>query len=254
MMQRTMTNSVPEHQVVVASIEALRSSFVELVHDLARDAIAERGRFSLAVPGGSVASELLTGLRASTVEWEKTDLFWCDERVVAQDHRDSNFGAARAGWLQPLAQSGLRVHPMVTAVGPPEPIAEAQAAELAATLGTPPVFDLMVVGVGEDGHICSLFPGHPTLDETGRWVVGVEHAPKLPRQRVSLSLPVVTGARLLVAAAFGLSKRDVMRCAIEERSCILPVARALRGAAHAVVLLDDAAAATLTAFRHASGT
>ena len=249
-----MTKTVPEYEVVVATIEALRSGFVELVRDAARDAMARNGRFSLAVPGGSVASELLTGLRAGTVDWGKTDLFWCDERVVPQDHADSNYGAARAGWLQPLAESGLRVHPMVRAVAPPEQIAAEHAAELVATLGTPPVFDLMVVGVGEDGHICSLFPEHSTLEVTGRWVVGVEQAPKLPRQRVSLSLPVVTGARLLVVAAFGRSKRDVMRCAIEEGTCILPVARALRGAPRAVVLLDDAAAATLTVFRHASGT
>ncbi len=249
-----MTNSVPEHEVVVAPVEALRDGFVELVRDLARDAIAQRGRFSFAVPGGSVAEMLLTGLARDTVAWEKADLFWCDERVVGSSDPNSNYGAARAGWLQSLADSALRIHPMVRTVDTPERLAHAYAAEMREALGTAPVLDLVVVGVGEDGHVCSLFPGLPAIDETERWVVGVEGAPKLPRQRVSLTLPLVTGARCLVVAAFGLGKKDVIRCAIEEPSCILPVARALRGAARAVVLLDDPAASTLTMFRRASGT
>ncbi|MEP7383115.1 MAG: 6-phosphogluconolactonase [Gemmatimonadota bacterium] len=249
-----MTNSVPEHEVVVAPIEALRVGFVELVRDLGRDAIARRQRFALAVPGGSVASRLLTALTPHTVAWGQTDLYWCDERVVPEDHPDSNSGTARTGWLQPLAGSGVRIHPMVTAVEPPGRIADRYAEQLAATLGTPPVLDLLVVGVGEDGHVGSLFPGLPGLAEAARWVIGVEQAPKLPRQRVSMTLPVVTGARCLVVAAFGASKRDVMRCAIEEPTCVLPVALALRGAARAVVLLDDAAASTLSVFRRASGT
>ncbi len=249
-----MTNSLPEHEVVVAPIEALRAGFVELVRDLGRDAIARRGRFALAVPGGSVAEMLLTGLARDTVAWEKTDLFWCDERVVAPEHPDSNYGGARDGWLQPMADSGVRVHPMVERIDAPEHLAAAYAVQLAEALGTSPVLDLMVVGVGEDGHVCSLFPGQGALEEAVRSVVGVEQAPKLPRQRVSMTLPMVTGARCLVVAAFGLGKRDVMRCAIEEPTCLLPVARALRGAERAVVLLDDASASTLTVFRHASGT
>ncbi len=249
-----MTNSVPEHEVVVAPVEALRAGFVELVRDLARDAIARRGRFAFAVPGGSVADTLLTGLAADTAEWGKSDVFWCDERVVDPDYPDSNYGTARTGWLQPLAGASLGIHPMVRTVDAPDRIADAYAAELRDTLGSVPVLDLVVVGVGEDGHVCSLFPGLPGVDETERWVVGVEGAPKLPRQRVSLTLPLVTGARCLVAAAFGLGKKDVMRCAIEEPTCVLPVARALRGAERAVILLDDAAASTLTVFRRASGT
>lgn len=249
-----MTNSVPEHEVVVAPIEALRAGFAELVRDLARDAVAARGRFSLAVPGGSVAELLLTGLAPDTAPWEKTDLFWCDERVVPPDDRDSNYGQARAGWLRPLADTPIRPHPMVLREGPLDELAASYATELTAALGASPVFDLMVVGVGEDGHICSLFPGHAALEENARTVVGVEHAPKLPRQRVTMTLPLVVAARCLVVAAFGFSKKDVMRCAIEEPTCILPVARALRGSPRAVILLDDGSASTLTAFRRASGT
>lgn len=249
-----MTNSVPEHEVVVAPIEALRAGFAELVRELGREAVAARGRFALAVPGGSVADQLLTGLAPDTAPWDKGDLFWCDERVVPPDHPDSNYGQARAGWLRQLADTPLRAHPMVPRVAPIDALAASYATELAATLGASPVFDLMVVGVGEDGHICSLFPGHAELEEEASWVVGVEHAPKRPRERITVTLPLVTGARCLVVAAFGFSKKDVMRCAIEEPTCILPVARALRGASRAVILLDDGSASTLTALRHASGT
>lgn len=249
-----MTNSVPEHEVVVAPIEALRAGFAELVRELAREAVAERGRFSLAVPGGSVAEMLLTGLSTESAAWEKTELFWCDERVVPADHRDSNYGSARAGWLRELGDAPLRAHAMVPSMAPLDRLAASYANELTDSLGASPVFDLMVVGVGEDGHVCSLFPGRPELEEVERLVVGVEDAPKLPRQRLTLTLPLVTGARCLVVAAFGFAKKDAMRCAIEEPTCILPVARALRGSRRAVILLDEASASTLTAFRRASGT
>ncbi|MCC6774569.1 MAG: 6-phosphogluconolactonase [Gemmatimonadaceae bacterium] len=249
-----MPNPVPDHEIVVAATDALRAGFVELVRDLARDAIAERGRFALAVPGGSVASVLLTGLGAHDVAWRSTDLFWCDERFVPQTHADSNFGAAQAGWLQPLEGAGMRRHPMVDGDEDAERAAARYSATLVSTLGTPPVLDLVVLGVGEDGHVGSIFPGHPTMDERERWVVAIDDAPKRPRQRVSLTLPVFTSARCLVVAAFGITKCDVMRCAVEEFTCLLPVARTLRGASRAVVLLDDGAACGLSVFRRASGT
>ncbi|MBK6489412.1 MAG: 6-phosphogluconolactonase [Gemmatimonadetes bacterium] len=169
-------------------------------------------------------------------------------------HPDSNAGAARAGWLQPLEPAGVRVHAMVAGDEDAEQAVERYTRTLAATLGTPPVLDLVVLGVGEDGHVGSIFPGHPALEERDRWVVAVDDAPKRPRQRVSLTLPAFTSARCLVVAAFGITKCDVMRCAIEEPTCLLPVARTLRGATRAVVLLDDGAACGLSVFRRASGT
>ena len=99
-----------------------------------------------------------------------------------------------------------------------------------------------MVGIGEDGHVCSLFPGHPALRETGRVALAVRGAPKPPPDRVSLSLPVVAGARCLVAAALGASKHAAMREVLEDQQAASPIAQLLRRSASAVVLLDEAAA------------
>lgn len=249
-----MPNPAPDLEIVVAAPDALRAGFVEFVRDLARDAIAARGRFALAVPGGSVAEELLTGLGPHDVAWSSTDLFWCDERLVSPSHADSNYGAARAGWLRAIEGAGVRAHPMVVGDEEPDEAVARQARLLADTLGTPPVFDLVVLGVGEDGHVGSIFPGSPVLEEHTRWVVAVEDAPKRPRQRLTLTLPVFTSARALVVAAFGITKCQVMRCAIDEPTCLLPVARTLREATRALVMLDEGAACRLSALRRPSGT
>ena len=243
-----------DYELVVATPEALRRGFKTLVSELARDAIAARGRFALAIPGGSVVSVLLEGLQASDADWRATELFWCDERAVPAQHADSNYGASMAGWLGALFDSGIRTHRMEAEVGSLDDACRRYERVLVDTLGATPILDLAVVGVGEDGHIASLFPDSSALAEEERSVIGVEDAPKHPRRRVTLTLPMIARTRCLVVAAFGHSKRDVVRCALEEPTCRLPVARAMRATTRCVILLDDAAASSLQMHRRPSGT
>jgi 6-phosphogluconolactonase len=100
----------------------------------------------------------------------------------------------------------------------------------------------VLLGVGPDGHVCSLFPGHPLLDEQHRFVAAILDSPKPPPRRLTLTLPALAAARLLVVAAFGEATAAVMREALEDPKSGLPVALALRGAKQALVLLDAAAA------------
>ncbi|MBK6306028.1 MAG: 6-phosphogluconolactonase [Gemmatimonadetes bacterium] len=90
------------HEVVVAPIAALQQRLRRLVQEASRRAVAEGRRFSLAIPGGSVVTQLLVALRADDIDWSSTDIFWCDERAVAPGHPDSNYGASIAGWLGAL--------------------------------------------------------------------------------------------------------------------------------------------------------
>lgn len=129
----------------------------------------------------------------------------------------------------------------------PDVAARRYAAELVAILGPEPVFDLALLGVGEDGHVASLFPGRAAAAERSALVlVMVERdSPKPPPTRLTLSLPLLAAARTVVVAAFGAGKADVARAILHDHGSQLPAARLLRLAAESHVLLDPAAASAL---------
>lgn len=230
--------------LVAGSMAALADSVAaELVAAGAR-AIAERGRFTLALPGGSVATTCLPRLVSSALDWSRTHVFFGDERAVPPDHPDSNYGLARTLLLSRVPLPADRVHRMPAR---PEALAEAARAcerTLVEVLGDPPRLDLALLGVGEDGHVCSLFPGHPALQTTG-WVAAVRDAPKPPADRLTLTLPALAAARQVVVVAMGARKAPVIREAIEEAESTLPVARVARESSDAWFILDADAASQL---------
>jgi 6-phosphogluconolactonase len=109
-----------------------------------------------------------------------------------------------------------------------------------------PVFDVLMLGVGEDGHVASLFPGHPVTSNTQARVAAVADAPKPPPGRMTLTLPVLTSARRDVVAALGRSKAAALRDGLEGRDSGLPIASVLHQSARLLLLLDPDAARNLT--------
>ncbi len=233
-----MTN--PE--VVVDTIPVLARILKERAEAAARDALDERGRFSLVLPGGSVAEAFFPVLAEAELDWGRTDVFWGDERAVPPDHPDSNYRLARELLL-------TRVTPRVHRMAGEAPNLAAAAAvserEMRETLGDPPRLDLVLLGMGPDGHVCSLFPGHPALREASRWVIAIEDSPKPPPARITLTLPALALAETLVVAAFGSGKAEAVRQALRDPGSTLPVALAARRASRAVFLLDPEAAPAL---------
>ena len=221
--------------------EALGARIVSL----ARDAIAARGAFSMALPGGSVATTVFPVLARLPLDWTRIDFFWGDERAVPSDHPDSNYGLARSLWLDAAKVPAERVHRMEAEAPDPARAAAAYEALLVERAGRPPRLDLALLGVGPDGHVCSLFPGHPLLEERERWVAVIEDSPKPPPRRLTLTLPAVAAARLVVVAALGRGKAEVVREALEDPASRLPLALVARQASQAWFLLDPGAAALL---------
>ena len=181
-------------------------------------------------------------LARAQCDWSRVLFFQGDERAVPADDPESNDRIARALWLIPAAVPAANVHRMPAEDPDPERAARAYEALLTRSLGTPARLDIALVGVGPDGHVCSLFPGHAALQARG-WTVDVEDAPKPPPRRVSLTMPTLAAAELVVVVALGAGKAAVMREALSGTE--LPVARALSGARRAVVLLDPDAAGAL---------
>ncbi|MBV6522605.1 MAG: Glucosamine-6-phosphate deaminase [Gemmatimonadaceae bacterium] len=234
--------------VTVGAEERLAADFTRLVTKLAREAIVERRSFSMAIPGGSVLDRLVSRLVSASIDWSRVDLFWCDERAVPPSDAASNYGSARRLLLDRLASQGAlpREHRMRGEVEDAPFAARLAATDLVATLGDPPSLDLMVMGVGEDGHVCSLFPGHRALLELVDRVIVEPASPKAPPVRLTMTLPVIAAARHVILAAFGSSKAAAMRVAIEDIQSALPVAMARRLAQRCTIYLDHDAAAMLS--------
>ena len=205
---------------------------LETAEDVAESAAAEiaealgEGARTLTLAGGTTPMRCYELLAQADVRWGRVTVLFGDERCVPPDHPDSNFRAARAALLDRVSPAS--VHRMPAELGPDE------GAELYSRIvATLAPLDVVVLGVGEDGHTASLFPGHPELQAEG-WAVGVRNSPKPPPDRVSLTLPVLCSARKVLVLATGEGKADA-------------VARAKRGEvpsgmiANARWLIDSAA-------------
>jgi 6-phosphogluconolactonase len=242
-------------EVLVAPRDALLATmFDRLVAARAR-AIESRGGFALAVPGGSVAEALFPMLCNSTFDWRRTDLFWVDERGVPPDDPDSNSGRARALGLDRVGLEPGRVHRMHGEADDLDAAAAAAAADLVRSLGDPPRLDLAILGVGPDGHVASLFPGHPAVRDR-RPVVAIRDAPKPPPCRLTVTLAVLGAARRLWIVAFGSEKAAAVRAAVREpgeppgphpggAQDRLPVALAVRSGPPVTFFLDPEAGSDL---------
>ena len=205
---------------------------------------------SLALTGGTVANELYAAVAGSpaagAVDWGRVELWWGDERFVPSDDADRNDGQARAA-LKTLPLDAKRVHPMPTADGP-APDLDAAAARYADELRRHGAgrFDIVLLGVGPDGHVASLFPGHPQLDAEDTIAVGVRDSPKPPQQRISLSFPALERTDEVWFVAAGEAKAEAVRRALTPGTDPhdVPAARP-RGQRRTLWLLDSAAAAEL---------
>lgn len=234
-------------EILVGAPEKLAAVFIDRLERQAADAIAARGRFSIALPGGSMAVRFLPHLAEAGVDWSRTDIFWSDERAVATTDPESNFALAERLLLRPAAVPRANIHRLPADLADLPQAAAAAERDLVERLGEPPHLDLLWLGVGEDGHVASLFPGAALLDERRRWVAAVHDSPKPPPGRLTLTLATIAAARAIVVTAFGKAKANAIAATLREPESRLPLALALAVAKRSWLLLDLAAARGLPA-------
>lgn len=192
---------------VFADVDALSLRAAERTTAIINDAVSSRGRCVVALSGGRTPRTLY-GLLASRfrdqIPWTHVDVFWVDERYVPAGDPDSNYQMARETLLDHVPCPAGNVHPMPTSFPSAEDAALEYERVLRGYFATDvPCFDLIVLGLGADGHTASLFPGSPVLAERARWVVAVS-VPARPSTRLTLTMPVLTHAaniHVLVAGA-----------------------------------------------------
>jgi 6-phosphogluconolactonase len=209
---------------------------------------ANSGRIAVCLTGGSSPRQLYALLATeayrSKIPWERVHWFIGDERFVPASDPLNNMAAARQIFLDQCAPAA-NIHPIPTDAADPNAGAERYAGELTSFYGADqldqarPLFDLVLMGVGPDGHTASLFPKYPALDEAGRWVVGVPKAnaePFVPR--VTLTLPTLSSCREMLFEVAGHDKRAILARVFGGEN--LPANRA-RSSGETVWLIDQAA-------------
>jgi 6-phosphogluconolactonase len=221
------------------------------------DAQAAAGSASLVLTGGGIGTAVLAELAAApardAVDWHRLDIWWGDERFLPSGDPERNETGAQQALLRHLDMDTARVHPMPASDGPDGPDPEAAAARYAGWLagaarpedhGPVPSFDVLLVGIGPEGHVASLFPGMPALYDD-RSVVAVRGAPKPPPTRLSLTLPSIQSAREVWVLAAGAEKAGAVRLALSGVGPVQVPAAGARGRQRTLFLLDRTAASRL---------
>ncbi len=243
-----MSRSVVVHPDEVVLAEAAAARLLTLLVD----AQSMRRPVHAVLTGGTVGIATLAAVAASpvrrAVDWSGVHLWWGDERFVPAGHADRNETQARDALLDALVHDGLpgeNVHAMPgpDVVGTPEESAAVYAAELAqfADGGATPAFDVLLLGMGPDGHVASLFPGHEALGAAGT-TVGVHGSPKPPPQRVSLTFDAINTAREVWVVAAGAAKAEPVAAALGDASRDEIPAAGVAGTERTLWLIDVAAA------------
>jgi 6-phosphogluconolactonase len=220
------------------------------------DAIAAEGHAHVVLTGGGIGTKVLAAIAAApardAVDWRLVDFWWGDERFEAAGDPERNETGARAALLDALRVDPARVHAVPGPDGPdgddPDAAAARYAAELAAAAsgetGAVPVFDVLMLGIGPEGHVASIFPDSPAAQATGS-VVAVRNSPKPPPTRISLTFGAIQAAREVWVLASGAEKADAVAEALSGVSQAKLPAAGARGRDRTLFLLDEAAASKL---------
>lgn len=245
-------------EVVVHATEDLLAESVaaRLITKLV-DAQNTRGWASVVLTGGGIGIGVLSAVLASnardSVRWDHVDVWWGDDRFIAREDPARNEGQARAALLDHVPLDPERIHPIPADEGrfhgEPEDAADWYADRLAAVArpedhGSVPRFDVCLLGIGEDGHIASIFPGAPATYET-RSVVAVHGSPKPPPVRITLTLPAIGSASEVWLIAAGRGKASAVGLTVSGAGPVQIPASGATGRVRTLLMLDRPAATGL---------
>lgn len=231
---------------ILADADAVAGRAAALVAREAHDALVRRGRFVLALSGGRTPERFWRALARETVPWDRVDLVQVDERVAARDDPDRNWTGLERRLVAPASLPPERTHPMPVEAVDLAAAARSYADLLARLAGTPPVLDLVQLGLGADGHTASLVPGDPVLRVRDADVAST--GPHAGRRRMTLTFPALDRARRVLWIVCGAAKADVLARLVAGDPA-LPASAVRRD--RALLLADRAAAARLPARREA---
>ncbi len=241
-----------QHVTVVQPPQTLADAAVQRFASLAKSEIAARGRFSVALSGGSTPKAMFKLLASpqycDAIAWDKVFVFWGDERFVPPDDEESNYRVAREILLDHVPLPAANIFPVPTVGSTPTKAAQAYAETITAFFNSePPRFGLILLGMGPDGHTASLFPGHPEPRAPGdALVIAVHDSPKPPPDRISFTYRLINAAHHVLFLVGGADKAAAVQQVLEgpRRVAELP-SQGVQPEGTLEWLLDEAAAQEL---------
>ncbi|XP_057522454.1 probable 6-phosphogluconolactonase 4, chloroplastic [Amaranthus tricolor] len=225
---------------IFESEEVVACELAKYVANLSEKFVNEKGKFTVVLSGGYLIHnirKLLEPPYKDSVDWSKWHVFWVDERCVPRDHDDSNYKLALDGFISKVPILLDQVYGINDTL--PDPEAQAEDYEkclrklvqnnVIATSTTTgfPKFDLMLLGMGPDGHVASLFPGHPLLKEDEKWVTFIMDSPKPPPQRITFTFPVINSSAYIAMTVVGNGEVNAVKKVLGDTNIceILPAGR-----------------------------
>ncbi|KAG0464384.1 hypothetical protein HPP92_020453 [Vanilla planifolia] len=211
---------------IFESLDDLSTDLAEYIAQLSEDSVKERGLFTIALTGGSLISliwKLCEAPYNKTVDWTKWYVFWADERAVAKNHVDSNYKLTKEGFLSKVAILHSHIYSINDNVTVEEAAGEYKFAirqlVKARTIDVSesndcPKFDLIILEVGSDGHVASLFPRNAALEHE-EWITHITDSPESPPERITFTLPVINSASNIAMIATGKDKAIPVQVALE---------------------------------------
>ena len=211
----------PETYIFPDSIQLGEAAAQRVAH-ISQEAIAQQGRFTVAFSGGSLPAILCPALvrepLRSQIDWSAWHVAWADERFVPLSNAESNYRLVREQLFDQVPIPSNQIFALNENLGNVEAAATAYQAQLAGLFhsvpGQIPHFDVILLGMGPDGHVASLFPNHPLLQENGRWIAPICNSPKAPLQRITFTLPLLNAARHLLFIVTGSNKAEKVQAAL----------------------------------------
>ena len=219
-----------------------------------QQSLKEQNRCTFVLAGGSTPKSLYETFASEkykeAIEWNKVHLFWGDERCVPPDHHDSNYRMTKEALIDHINIPQENVH-RIPAENEPDDAARDYEKTIKKFFGNTsqlPVFDIILLGIGEDGHTASLFPGTQALEEKKRCVTGV-YVPELDTYRITFTFPVINNGKNVIFLVSGSSKSTIMKKIYERTDTTFPSARVSPANGSLVYLLDKAAGANVSSIK-----
>ncbi|KAG6443453.1 6-phosphogluconolactonase [Manduca sexta] len=230
--------------IKVSDEQEIINKLTSYVQKISNDAIYNRGNFYIGLSGGSVVKYLCESLPKIDTDWSKWTLAFCDERVVPEDSNDSTFGTYKRDLIPKTSLKESQFVTIKQGVSAEEAAKDYIEKLKKAFGGDEFKFDLLLLGMGPDGHTCSLFPGHPLLTEASVSVASITDSPKPPPARITLTFPVLNNARNCIYAISGSGKADMVKRILKDKED-LPAGRVKPDGGSLYWIVDEAAAVHL---------
>jgi 6-phosphogluconolactonase len=238
--------------LIFKNIDKLSDYAVEKWKEISKTAVNNRGFFKVAVSGGTTPVTLYKKLSAlkNSLLWDKTHIFLVDERFVSHNDSESNYRQLNQTLLRHIKIPGKNIHPVITSEETPQISAVKYEKDLISCFRLEqnqlPKFDLILLGIGEDGHTASLFPDSPALKESSRLTAAVLQTDITIKKRISLTFPVINNADNIIFLIRGFNKAGVLKEIIEKENRILPAAMVRPKKGRLFFLIDKDAGSLLS--------